>query len=235
MMWVLKKSAMIFILYVSIIGTANSNEDVKPPIIYYPIIKTSVGTVAAGTAFIVKNGKMQYAVTAQHLIGTAGGLKKDYNGHDLLEIFKNISLTPVFSGYENIESKDFIKIPNAEGINETTAKNDIFISPLSGTIDSTPFRIAAREPDIGDTVMLYAAVSSSDKFMHKAIVAELSEDQIIYIFEDKDLNLRATSGAPILNQQNQVIGINLAGGKLEDGSVVGFANPSKSILYNINR
>lgn len=52
-----------------------ANGDERVPTLYYPTFETSEGIVEAGTAFIVMQSEKYYAVSAQHLIGIAGGLK----------------------------------------------------------------------------------------------------------------------------------------------------------------
>ncbi|WP_144394371.1 S1 family peptidase [Pleionea sediminis] len=82
---------------------------------------------------------------------------------------------------------------------------------------------------------LYARVVNSNEYMHSATVGKVTNEQIVYIFDNADVNLRATSGAPVINQQYELIGINLAGGELGNGKIIGFANPVQSIIDNLKK
>lgn len=206
--------------------------DGKGPVLYTPLFEVVEGSAEAGTAFAIKHNGKYYIVSAQHLIGTAGGLTKDYLGRDMTSIFKKATFSPIYSGYKNIESSTFILIKNAEPISDSTAKNDIFIAPIE-SLDSTPLTLANKRSVKGDRVTLYSRVASSDETMHKATVARSSNDELVYVYDDENINLRATSGAPILNESYQVVGINLAGGDTPDGRVVGWANPYESIISNL--
>lgn len=203
--------------------------DGKAPVLYVPTFNTTTGSAQAGTAFILKYGSGYYVVSAQHLIGTAGGLDKDYTGKDLDKIFKSVTLTPLYSGYDEIEIKEFVSIPNAAPITNENVVNDIFISPIKGKIKSTPLTVSNTNPKEGDRVMLYSRVVNSRDYMHPATVARANDDELIYIFDNQEINIRATSGAPIINENYQLIGINLAGGKMADGKMIGFANPVQTI------
>ena len=234
-MWKIITFALIFISNLGLSGFALAEGDEKAPILYRPIFETQQGSANAGTAFIIKYRNQYYAISAQHLIGTAGGLKKDYNGAEMATIFKSVTLNPIFRGYNKITSKTHINIPKAEAITDATARHDVFISPLGTKIDSTPLTLSKRPPIIGEKIVLYSAVASSKSLLHTATVSEISKDRLVYSFDDKNINLRATSGAPVLNRQYQVIGINLAGGSTSDGAVAGFANPAQSIVDHLPR
>ncbi|MCW8880433.1 MAG: trypsin-like peptidase domain-containing protein [Kangiellaceae bacterium] len=210
-------------------SVALAEGDGKAPVLYRPTFEVSDGVASAGTAFVIKHDKKYYAVSAQHLIGTAGGLKKDYLGKDMANVFKKVTYDPVYSGYKTLSSTSFVPIENAAPLSDKTTKHDIFISQVD-TLDSTPLTLAENSPKVGDRVMLYAVVANSDEVMHSATVARVNEDEFAYIFDDKNINLRATSGAPVINSKYQVVGINLAGGETNDGKVVGWANPHISIL-----
>lgn len=224
-----KRLCKIYVLVIILISSvALAEGDGKAPVLYRPTFEVSDGIASAGTAFVIKHDKKYYAVSAQHLVGTAGGLEKDYLGKDMVKMFKKVNYDPVYSGYKKLTSTTFIPIKNAQPISDKTSKYDIFISPVNA-LDSTPLTLAEISPKVGDRVILYAVVSSSEDVMHTATVAKFTEDELMYIFDDKTINLRATSGAPVLNSKYQVVGINLAGGEMDDGSVVGWANPHISI------
>lgn len=220
--------SFIAIALLSCSFTVLADKSENAHVLYRPTFETSEGVATAGTAFVISHQNHYFAVSAQHLIGTAGGLDRDYHGNDMGEVFKKVELEPINADGQNLKSSLFVPIENAAPISEETAKYDVFISPLKKT-DSEPFTLAKELPQIGETVFLYASVVGSEELMHPATLMAHSSDHLIYVFENKNINLRATSGAPVMNEHNEVIGINLAGGAMDDGRVIGFANPYASI------
>lgn len=219
----------IIALFFIIVTGCESKSVNEPPTLYQPSFETKAGTATAGIAFIIKHKKAHYAVSAQHLIGQAGGLDKNYKGKDLKNIFKRVTLTPINTEYSKLISNSYIDIPLAEGASEKTAKNDLFISHIESNLSSHTVKIAKRFAKPGSKVKLYAKVLNSTDTIHPAIVIKSTGDHLIYTF-DNHIELRATSGAPILNQNNEVVGIHLGGKTSKYGPTVGFANPAKSIL-----
>jgi V8-like Glu-specific endopeptidase len=73
------------------------------------------------------------------------------------------------------------------------------------------------------------AASSEDKKekLHKATVTEASDSILSFEYDDNNLTCNATSGAPIINEKGEVVGVNL-GYKQKDGKLIGIANPSAS-------
>ena len=65
-----------------------------------------------------------------------------------------------------------------------------------------------------------------------AEVVESDTKNLVYKFERKGLKTAGTSGAPVVNEKGEVVGMNTGGG--QEGDVqFGFANPAKAILGTI--
>jgi len=85
--------------------------------------------------------------------------------------------------------------------------------------------LAASMPNQGSIVWLYARIFRTPvPKCYRGRVISVSEVELKYILDDPELELGGTSGAPILNEQGEVIGIN-AGGEKFVGTLVGYANP----------
>lgn len=63
----------------------------------------------------------------------------------------------------------------------------------------------------------------------------VSESSLLaYEFDDLTLQIRATSGAPVVNARGEVVGLNVAGGLVE-GRMVGHAHPVESVSAHLQR
>ena len=85
--------------------------------------------------------------------------------------------------------------------------------------------LAASMPNKGAIVWLYARIFRTpvSKF-YRGRVISVTEVELKYILDDPELELGGTSGAPVLNEQGEVVGIN-AGGEKFVGTLLGYANP----------
>lgn len=64
--------------------------------------------------------------------------------------------------------------------------------------------------------------------MLRAVVRKSTESEFEYAFEEKQINLAGTSGAPVLNTFGEVVALNIGGGE-EAGRYWGMGNPCDSI------
>ncbi len=212
-----------------------SKEPNKKCSVYRPTFELTVGTVPAGTAFVVSDKNRLYAVSAQHLIGKAGGLSKDYTGHDMKAIFLSVELNPMQKGQPRLRSALWVNIPEARTMTHQSNTQDLFMAVLEKTQDNEiqAFSLAKSKPQVGDTVYLCAEVFGSEEWLHKARVEVSDDHELVYKFENKHIELQATSGAPVLNEGFQVVGVNLGGGDSIWGGVFGVANPAATIIKHL--
>lgn len=94
-------------------------------------------------------------------------------------------------------------------------------------------RLAADAPKVGDHVRLFArTVGATVPRLYEAQVAAVTNDCLEYVLDDAGLELGGTSGAPIVNTKGEVIGINVAGAKI-DGKLHAYANPAGAFIPKI--
>jgi hypothetical protein len=184
-------------------------------------------TYQAGTAFLVEGGGRTYLVTAHHLFGQGGGLPADIAWQDLPTKIAGLRCQP-FAGRRIWTTGAPLAIPGAApGENEETL-NDIAAFPIQIDPPMRGFvlKLAAQPPKPRDTVWLLASLmggAPASQMLHRATVAKVSANGgLIFLYDNPNLEIRATSGAAILNAEGQVVGVNFGGGP-KNGRVYGFA------------
>ena len=82
--------------------------------------------------------------------------------------------------------------------------------------------LADKQPATGSKVWLVAQIKGGDPEMllHRATVVGYEQGAMIYAFDDKRIELQATSGAPVVDAAGQLVGINLAGTAAEGSNDV---------------
>lgn len=195
-----------------------------------PSFETSQGTLEAGTAFAVKVEEEEnpIIITAMHLFGPDGGLEEEVFANYLPNFVKKAQFNDAFEDSETIESSKVVLIPEAKPIPEINKDIAAFIADKDAKVSTA--EIYAGKLKVGETVWLAASVldgEPQDKKLHKAVVTISNEKMLEFKYENPNLNLRATSGAPILNSEGMVVGINLSVYN-EGKDLIGIANPSIS-------
>jgi len=99
----------------------------------------------------------------------------------------------------------------------------IFPVPAAGV---TPLKLAKEAPAVGATVWLVGqafAGAPATVLLHKAKVLSTYDIGLTYELVDTKLNLAGTSGAPVVNENGEVVAINLMGG-LQRGRLIASGN-----------
>lgn len=196
---------------------------------FKPTFSSTEGEQKAGTAFVVEYNSKYYAVTAHHLFSEAGGFSREYSWKELQSLVESVSIQNLSNEKIKYSTGKAISIEGAKSVSNWSGKNDIAVFKLDKT-PSKSLKFSTNMPKIGEIVWLYGLVYNrpSDQLLHKAIVVEYDKNWISYQFSDSGLILNGTSGAAILNNSGEVVGINLSGGE-QDGKLYGYGNPLISI------
>ncbi len=185
----------------------------------------------AGSSFVVKHDKRPYLLTAHHLFGPAAGLEKRYTWKELNSLSPSVKGFD-FDNYEqSVVSGNFISIKNALGYNKGDPSQDLAVFQLPEE-NLAALSFADSPPSKGDKVYLYARLkntSKEDTVLHSATVTESNDQFIEYKFDNRFLNPRATSGAAVLNQAGNVVGMNIAAAGIPIFNWKGRANSLTSL------
>jgi len=187
----------------------------------------------AGSSFVVSYEKNIFLLTAHHLFGPAAGLNKRYSRKELASLAPSVRAFLFDSGELHTVSNQFVPANDGAEYKRGDATQDLAIFKIDNTqLDS--LTLAKTAPSKGDVVYLYARLkndSVGDTLLHSATVTESSGQILEYRYHNRFLNPRATSGAPVLNQSGEVVGLNVAAAGVPIFNWKGRANPVSSIRH----
>jgi S1-C subfamily serine protease len=180
-----------------------------------------------GTAFILDWNEHPYLVSAYHVVGLFPGvisLKKE-------AVLLAVAERPLWIKGSNGE---------AEG-NSVSTPHDMSVVPVTSLpVASRHFKPALKPPRVGQPVWLcYLPLSGStprvDQPMQcaSAAVTRSTNKALEFLF-DKAPVIDATSGAPVVDQDGDVVGINV-GQVLGDGKARGYATPYSSLVEGLTK
>ena len=197
--------------------------------VFRPEFRTKHGDVLAGTAFAVSlpGNDRTILLSALHLLGPAGGLESDIPASEVAGAVSHVRLEPCFGFARTIDfPARAIPIDNAAPLGEESEAGDIMAFWIPGDAKVHPADFSTEELQRGRRVWLATAVGGADpaKRLHAATVTYLRDGLLYYTYDDNEISLRATSGAPILDANGDVIAINLGGGA-QDSQLTGVGNP----------
>jgi hypothetical protein len=162
-------------------------------------------------------------VTAHHLLGPMGGLATEVAWNDVPSSVKRATCRSIVTPAQSWTGTP-LAIPGAASFNNQTKEGlrDIALLTVQGKPTAKPLKLAPSQPKLGETVWLVAQLVSGapkDKLLFKAKVSRVQDLALNYTVEDPEgtFELRATSGAPVVNERGEVVAVNLAGGRAADG------------------
>lgn len=190
----------------------------------------------AGTTFKLKFEDRYFLVTAHHLFGPAGSLEVQLSPSQLSDQFQSIKGYDFDSGEVLLTSNSLVRLDQAAPYREGDPSKDLSIFELSADTDGY-LELSKEKPSKGDTVYLFARLKKhkeGDPLLHPATVIESTDTTLDYRYKNGFLNPRATSGAPILNSDGKVVGMNIAAAGIPIFNWKGRANPLDSIFSQLS-
>lgn len=182
--------------------------------------------LSAGTAFLMETGVARQPVvlvTAHHLLGPMGGLPAEIAWNEVPKAVKRATCTSIKNPAQTWIGVP-LAIPGAASFNNQTKDGlrDIALLAVQGRTAVQALKLATTQPKLGDPVWLVAQLVSGapkDTLLFKAKVARVQDLALNYLVDDPQgtFEIRATSGAPVVNERGEVVAINLAGSRVPDG------------------
>ena len=218
-----------------------SPPNVPDHFLFRPRIETSVGTVRGGTVFAAQLPGDSRAIlfTALHVFGPPGGLESEPEAKDLPAAVKKVVLTGLFDPSETVEAGAIVlPLPRAGRLGTQSRSGDVVAILASAAAKLQPRPLADRLPVSGEPVWLAARVLSGappDQRLHAATAKGVDEDGLLlYEFESPKTEIRATSGAPVLNAAGEVVAIQ-AGSASEGEKLIGVGTPVTKFAAELRR
>ncbi|PIE40976.1 MAG: hypothetical protein CSA49_05740 [Gammaproteobacteria bacterium] len=198
-----------------------------------PGFKSKVFDFKAGTAFVVNFEGHYVLLTAMHLFGPAGGLNKKYSGEELAALDITVTARACDTHEVILASSNVLTFKGAKGRQPATTADDLFAVSV---VECSAFKLAKKLPSVGDKVSLVARLKKQkpgDTMLHPATVVAVANDYIEYKFDNKRLNPGGASGAPVINEAGEVIGMNLVSAGIPMVNRKGRANTALNLRQRL--
>lgn len=180
---------------------------------------------AAGTAFVLDrpvNNAKAVLITAHHLFGSAGGLSTEIKWQELAQKITGVECTFFGPGVGAIALGAPFSVPNADSF--VNGGIDLAAFPIP-SVQPFALKLAKTNPAQGAQVFLIAQLvgdNSAQNLVHPGQVVSINKYLMRFEYTDPAFKLQATSGAPVVNEVGQVVGVNV-GGTERDGKYIGIA------------
>ncbi len=226
-----------------LVGCSGADSKTPPSIklntLFKPEFTVDGHQYKAGHLFAVNDRREIYLVTAHHLFGPAGDLERQYSSQEIASSSVSVNGLERINEEMSIVSDDYLVVENATVMAGKKADKDITIFQYTGSelkIADT-LDLASSTVKVGDTVWLYAKLKGhqeGDAFLHPATVTDMADDRLMYKFSSRFFDVRATSGAPVLNSAGDVVGMNVGIHGIPLIWFDGLANPLNAIKATLD-
>lgn len=220
---------LITAILVSLFAVVLSFAAPTPPenVVFKPTFLTGYTSLSAGTGFVLRLNDDYVIVTAHHLFGPAAGLERDLTPLQAKVYAVALAASSMNRPSIVLTSSDMLLIESAKAFDQTDAGHDVAAFRLTGY--KGPFlTVSSVVPKEGDRVYLLGRPRGEQKLrLISAAIIRVSANAIEYFYDETGVNFAGTSGAPIINELGEVVGMNLGGGNLK-GKAFGFGNPVES-------
>ena len=190
----------------------------------------------AGSMFAVKVGAKTVLVTSFSMFGPAGGQAAQIPADKLAEHVTAVSALDAFApttvcgrSTKVLSMADAAPFGQGHDMTKDIAAFEMADPDLASMATAVPvsaLTFAAAAPTVGDPVYLLAKLKNQTTA--KAFSAKIVQSDAGYVFfqfDDATLDLAGTPGAPLVDAKGALLGVDVAGQKMQDGALIGGATP----------
>ncbi|WCT75952.1 trypsin-like peptidase domain-containing protein [Novosphingobium humi] len=229
--------ALMLASFASMAGAGESDKAPDPvAATCRPAFAVDDGTMSAGTAFLLDMTEPPspsnplaprppalFLVTALHLFGPNGGLAAQIPSEHLPD---HVKMTACISADgQHWAARRTLAIAGA--VPMATPFRDVaaFAADPASLNGATRLQLADKPAAVGDEVWVVASMGGDGRIRrYGARVIYNGPDALQYAFVDGTLDMRASSGAAVVDDAGRVLGLHLGGGK-DRGDLLGMAVP----------
>lgn len=205
-----------------------------------PEFQTTRGELAAGTAFVVrlkvKGEDARVLVTAHHLFGPNGGLDAQVGWKELPQVVRSVRCAQLLGGKTVFEAEAPLAVEGACPSMEECPARDVAVFRLRDA-KADGLEMKVKRPKRKQRVWLAARVAGgapAAKLFHAARIVSIEGAWIEFEYDNPKLDLRATSGAPIVDVDGRIVGINV--GVITKGKkLFGMAQSARSVQVAVEK
>lgn len=161
-----------------------------------------------GSGFLIRHNNQTFAVSAKHLLGEAGGVEPEVH---LTQLDKNLMMWRMTPRVVVNPATETVTL-NAKGLDFKQAIHDILLlNVASNTFDLAILKPNFVLPAVGETLYLIGCPYSETgckQNVYRLKFAEFDKTEAALFCEmTADVDLRGFSGAPIVNQNGEAVGV----------------------------
>jgi hypothetical protein len=227
----IRLSFVVACLLATVVWARAATPKTPSNVLVKPTFLLANGSWSGGTAFLLRlPGRPEtMLVTCHHLFGPAAGLKRQMTNEEIArDVCGAIGLS-MQDRKTIVVAQDYIGVPGARPVDNAGAENDLASFGVRSRDPVPSLELAENSPRVGESVYVFVRLRSDDqpRFL-LATVTQVAEKWLLYSFEENTADLAGTSGAPVLNEAGQVVGMHV-GGNQANGHQTGAANPAARI------
>jgi hypothetical protein len=239
--------AALLMPFLSAHAEAPAAPEVSAGFVLHPTFLTEKSSFVAGNAFVVTEGEHTVVLTAYHLFGPAGGLPSQVLPADVPKKVRQVILKDAWTDKIVGRTGRAFLLADAAPLS-VDASLDLVVFPLAAVdpmdikarmeaSELHPGTLATKAPAVGDAVFVSAEAAPpyAEARTFRATLVEVSATGLYYLFDVSDLSLAGLNGAPVLTAAGEIVGMHLGGGPMDDGGLIGVANPASQLRARITQ
>lgn len=171
-------------------------------------------TLEGASGFLIKYNNSNYAVTARHVLGEAGGVEPEVNVNALAKNLISWEMSPRVVMNADAET---VKL-NATGLNYSKSFHDILLlNVASGAFDLEVLTPNFNLPAAGETLYLIGCPYDETQCRQNTYAVKYVEydaaEATLVCEMAANVEMSGFSGAPLINAKGEVVGVLVSGGE----------------------